>query len=99
MEISFLFATDLHGDMLRLDALLKFGRSKGKPAIILGGDLFRAGKGNDTDSQMELLSGQVEPRVSTYPGDVYTIFGNNDWKVVSDHLDEYAPSILSIQGT
>ena len=97
MEISFLFSTDLHGDLDRMDGLLSVGSRSGNPPIILGGDLFRAGRGNDIASQTEILENQIEPRMESYRGDVYTIFGNNDWKVVADRIGELAPSLIDLQ--
>lgn len=98
MVISFLFTTDIHGDLSRIDSVLDAGKAMEDPPIILGGDLYRAGKKNDMDSQIRLLKEEIEPRVKGYGGEVYTIFGNNDWKAVSDRLEDHAPSLISLQG-
>jgi Icc-related predicted phosphoesterase len=98
MDVSFLFATDLHGDIRRMDALIEKANDLGYPTIILGGDLFRAGRGSDIETQSGFLVSEVDRRFEAYRGEVLTIFGNNDWKVVADNFGELCPSIESIEG-
>ena len=98
MNVSFIFASDIHGDIKRIDALLRKGIGSSSPTIILGGDLFKAGRKNDIDSQENFLRKEVEPRFSKYRGRVLTIFGNNDWRSVADRFSDLCPSIEPFEG-
>ncbi len=98
MDVSFIFASDHHGDLMRMDALLKKGNGSGSPTIILGGDLFKTGWKNDGSSQEKFLREEVEPRFARYRGRVLTIFGNNDWRSVADRFSDLCPSIEPFEG-
>ncbi|OYT44118.1 hypothetical protein B6U90_05865 [Thermoplasmatales archaeon ex4484_6] len=96
MDISFIFAADIHGDISAMEALMKKGSDEGYPPLVLGGDLFRSGSGNDPHSQEVFLRDRLRPVISRYRGDVLTIFGNNDWRSTAEKLPELCPSILPL---
>lgn len=98
MTLDFLFATDLHGDLDKMRALVKKAIDMDVDLIILGGDLFRSGRSNTIDRQRDLLKNDIGPIFQRFPGEILTIFGNNDWYATSSKIGELAPDIIPIEG-
>ena len=98
MRPSFVFASDLHGDTERMRDLVKKAIELGCPHIILGGDLFRAGGGNSIEGQRRFLVEDVQPAFEVFDGDVHTIFGNNDWGIVSRDFGRLCPKLEVFEG-
>ncbi|MFW3147089.1 MAG: metallophosphoesterase family protein [Thermoplasmatota archaeon] len=98
MTLRFLFATDLHGDLGRMRLLVEKGIEGGADILFLGGDLFRGGGGNSVESQRTFLKEELQPLFENFPGEVYTIFGNNDWHAAVKDLERLCPKIWSLEG-
>lgn len=98
MRPSFIFATDLHGDIERMNELVKKAIELDCPKIILGGDLFRVGWHDPISMQREFLTEHVQPIFEVFPGEVHTIFGNNDLGLVSKEFSKLAPKISVFDG-
>jgi Icc-related predicted phosphoesterase len=99
MRTSFIFASDLHGDTARMRLLVKKAIELECPRIILGGDLFRMGGGDPINSQREFLKNEVQPIFEEFPGEIHTIFGNNDLGTVTREVSRSAPKLKVLQGT
>ncbi|MEA3559931.1 MAG: metallophosphoesterase [Candidatus Thermoplasmatota archaeon] len=98
MVLRFLFATDLHGSTFKMRELVKKAIEEDTDMILLGGDLFRSGPLNTVESQIELLKNEVQCIFEEFPGEVLTIFGNNDWHLSMKDLSTHAPKLRSIEG-
>ncbi len=94
-----MFATDLHGDVNIMRELVKKAIEEGCPVIILGGDLFRAGRSNTIEAQEEFLKAEVQPIFEEFPGEVHTIFGNNDWAHVAARFPLLCPKVKPFDGS
>ncbi|MGA1820652.1 MAG: metallophosphoesterase family protein [Thermoplasmatota archaeon] len=98
MRPSFIFASDLHGDVERMKHLIQKAIELQCSRIILGGDLFRGGGGNSIERQREFLKETVQPVFERFRGDVHTIFGNNDWGLVSREFGKHCPKLKVFEG-
>jgi Icc-related predicted phosphoesterase len=99
MRPSFIFASDLHGDIERMNELVKKAIELDCPKIILGGDLFRVSWHDPVDTQRRILREEVQPIFEKFPGEVHTIFGNNDLGLVSKEFSRLAPKLNVFDGS
>ena len=99
MSSSFIFASDMHGDTGRMKELVKKATELDCPKIILGGDLFRMTGGNLLESQRWSLSDEIQPIFEVFPGEVHTIFGNNDLGIVCRDFPKLAPKLKVFEGS
>lgn len=98
MTLRFLFATDLHGDLERMRLLVEKGIEEGADLLFLGGDIFEGGGGSTVEAQRSFLRDDVQPVFEGFPGDVHTIFGNNDWYAAVKDLKKLCPKLGSLDG-
>jgi len=98
MGPAFIFATDLHGDVTRMRDLVKKAIELGSPVIILGGDLFRSGRESTIEAQEDFLKEHIRPIFEEFPGEVRTIFGNNDWEYVAARFPVLCPGLKPFEG-
>jgi Icc-related predicted phosphoesterase len=99
MRPSFMFASDLHGDVERMNELVKKAIELECSKIILGGDLFRVYWHDPINAQRTFLTEEVQPIFEKFPGEVHTIFGNNDIGLVSREFPKLAPKLRVFDGS
>lgn len=69
------------------------------PKIILGGDLFRISWHDPLKMQRDFLKEHIQPIFEKFPGEVHTIFGNNDIGLVSREFSKLAPKLKVFDGS